>query len=733
MTVGRPAWARWSGPVQAVLCTAAAMGGALLYGRFFADTGFLAPLSAAALTGSATAALAGLLRWGPYRTLLLATAGFVLLAGFGVLRGTLEHGLPTRQTAVELARGVFGGWTRMLAVAPPADVRAELLVTPVLLTWAAAFGATTLALRTRSVFAPVVPALVAFVAALLFVGRRPGIQTTAAAVFLVAAFSLVLVRTAAAAGQPRRVTTSRLGFGGPVVVVVALLGVLGGLVLPLASDDQRFDPRAVMSPPVRVTDAITPLARLKSQLREEPPRRLFTVRFAGDARVDRIRVAALDEFDGVTWTQSDRYLVAGHHLPVDPALTRSRTVSARITVEGLDGPFLPAVGWPVRLDNTADVGFSSASGVLLTTRAALDGFTYTVAGEVADRDAGLAGAAPSTAPEHRDHASLSGRPSPVLTAAARQLTATEPTPYGKLVAIERYLRGLPYQLDVPPGHSYAALTTMLRGSGEGYAEQRASAFAVLARALGFPARVAVGYRLPDSGAGAHAVTTREAHAWAEVHFAGYGWVAFEPTGTRSGAPSPAQDPAAAPQPQDPLAVPPSIADRSEVAARQPDRGVPVPRGVALGALAVAVLALLLATSVLTAKAVRRRRRRRTGGTATRVLGAWREATDRLLERGVPVSAALTATEVAERATGALRVAAAPVVRLAPLATAAVYAPEEPDEHAVEEAWELEFRLRRELYPRRFLPRRLAAGLDPRPLLAGWREARRTRRNDWGKR
>jgi transglutaminase-like putative cysteine protease len=696
---------------ELVLCAAMALAGGLLYGRFFAGTAFLAPVCAAAVLGTVVAVPAGTRCWGPYRTALAAVGGAVLLVCYGVLSGTLEHGLPGRQTVVELADGAFGGWTRMLAVAPPADPRPALLITPVLLTWAAAFAATTLVLRTRIVFAPVAPPLVAFAAALLFVGRRPGIQVAATAVFLVAALALVLVRANADTGTGR-VATGRLVFGAPVVVVVALLGVSGALVLPLADDDERFEPRAVLPPPVRVADALTPLAGLKAQLRAAPPRRLFTVRVTGGAPVDRIRVAALDRFDGASWTSADRFLVAGTQLPADPAMTRSRPVFARVEVEGLTGPFLPAVGWPVRLDRTGGVGFGTTSGVLVSTRSVPRGTTYTVVGAVAERDSGLARAVPSTIPGHRG---LDGLPL-VLRAVARELTATERTPYRKLAAIEEHLRGLPYRLDTPPGHSYAALVRMLTGSGEGYAEQRASAFAVLARAAGFPARVAVGYRLDDRRTGVHVVTTRDAHAWAEVHFDGYGWVVFEPTGTTAGASARSDDADAVPPPPPPDTRRPPRADPPEARDQPRDHRPGVPGA----AIAAGLVLAVSVTSVLSAKAWRRRRRRNAPGAAARVVGAWREVTDRLVERGVAVPASLTAHEVAERATRAMGAVAEPVMRLAPLVTAAVYARDDPDEDVVAEAWSLEQRLRGLLYPRRRLPLRLVAALDPRPLLTSLR-------------
>src|SRR5439155_21015223 len=89
-------------------------------------------------------------------------------------------------------------------------------------------------------------------------------------------------------------------------------------------------------------------------------------------------------------------------------------------------------------------------------------------------------------------------------------------------------------LDTRPGHSYDALRRLFGANPQdrvGYAEQYASAFAVLARSQGFPTRVAVGYllRARELRGDTYTVTTADAHAWPEVAIAGYGWVAFEPT------------------------------------------------------------------------------------------------------------------------------------------------------------------------------------------------------------
>ncbi|MEZ0580991.1 transglutaminaseTgpA domain-containing protein [Nocardioides sp. MH1] len=72
----------------------------------------------------------------------------------------------------------------------------------------------------------------------------------------------------------------------------------------------------------------------------------------------------------------------------------------------------------------------------------------------------------------------------------------------------------------------------------GYCEQFASAMAVMARMVGIPARVAVGFLSPDDlGNGNFEYTSDSLHAWPELYFHGTGWVGFEPTPSRiSGTP-----------------------------------------------------------------------------------------------------------------------------------------------------------------------------------------------------
>ena len=104
--------------------------------------------------------------------------------------------------------------------------------------------------------------------------------------------------------------------------------------------------------------------------------------------------------------------------------------------------------------------------------------------------------------------------------------------YDKATALESYLRGMKYNdlIEAPPA-GQDGVAYFLFAVREGYCDYYASAMAVMARAVGIPARVAAGYSQgeynPDTGA--YRVREKNAHAWVEVYFPRYGWVEFEPT------------------------------------------------------------------------------------------------------------------------------------------------------------------------------------------------------------
>ncbi len=114
---------------------------------------------------------------------------------------------------------------------------------------------------------------------------------------------------------------------------------------------------------------------------------------------------------------------------------------------------------------------------------------------------------------------------------AHEVAAGLDNPYDQARALEQFLRQYPYSLDVElPPSNVDPVAFFLCDLQAGYCDYYASSMVVMARSLGLPARMAVGFlSQPPNEAGEQTIRQINAHSWAEIYFAGYGWVEFEPT------------------------------------------------------------------------------------------------------------------------------------------------------------------------------------------------------------
>jgi len=119
---------------------------------------------------------------------------------------------------------------------------------------------------------------------------------------------------------------------------------------------------------------------------------------------------------------------------------------------------------------------------------------------------------------------------------AARITEDARNPYDRALAIQSYLRhAYPYTLDIdPPPPNVDVVDYFLFDLQKGYCDYYASAMVVMARSLGIPARLAVGYAPGQYDARKNRLIVREedGHAWPELYFPGYGWIPFEPTPAR---------------------------------------------------------------------------------------------------------------------------------------------------------------------------------------------------------
>ena len=116
---------------------------------------------------------------------------------------------------------------------------------------------------------------------------------------------------------------------------------------------------------------------------------------------------------------------------------------------------------------------------------------------------------------------------------ARQVAGDADSSYDRLAALITYLQqNCVYTLDAPavPLGEDAADYFLFREK-RGYCDLFATALAVMARAVGIPARLAVGYAVGpyDEERGEYIIRESDAHAWVEVYLSPWGWVGVEAT------------------------------------------------------------------------------------------------------------------------------------------------------------------------------------------------------------
>lgn len=665
---------------------------------------------------------------------LASVAALIVTLGILVFPETTMAGLPTLGTlgALGQALGEVGAQAReQVAPTPPLP---PLLLAALASVWAAAFSVHALAVRAGSPLLALMPAiaLIAFADSAL-----DGVGNLRYAAVLLAGALLVLC--ADGFRRLRRWGTIR-SWSGPsgrrwapvargaglmvvsaVVIALALPGLLPGIDAQALVD--------LTSSPDDGTD-IDPFVSIQADLAEREPVELFRVE---TDRASYWRLLALDRFDGVTWSSSDPSVDGGTEVLSGSLLTTVlgpdiltsgpasdlRTSVQRMTVSSeLEFPWVPVAYAPTRVSiEQSSFRFDGERITVLPFERLTEGDTYSASSLVVEpeaEDLRPVALAPED-PGGADTALPNSIPRAIFGIADRW-TAGAATPYDEVLAIQQHLRDtseFTYDTDVQPRSDADALLDFLTSSKRGFCQQFSSAMAVLVRAIGYPARIAIGFTQGSStSTGQYTVTTENAHSWVEVLFPGYGWLAFEPTPGRSnpGAAyltpqSPCPNPAACPagtasggrggQAQGGRAA----GDQSSLARRRaqgadsaapvtpPPGGRRLPIGPVLGLL---VLVGLVAVVVIPpAKAVRRRFRLvRAREPRTLVLATYDVFSARAGDLGLGRAPGETMHQYECRLEHSARGAADDLERLTAIATRAAYAPtpsERPDARAADQA------------------------------------------------
>ncbi|MEC3982641.1 transglutaminase family protein [Amycolatopsis sp. H20-H5] len=645
----------------------------------------------------------------PWRPLLALVAGLLVLA-VTELRDLSAGAIPRA-----LAAGATESWQLTLQSTWPARPDPELLLfVPMAVLLCAVVGIELL----RWAPAAVLPGVALLGVSQAYVALSGPAATVAGLAFaVVSAALLVATRPGDAANQAA--PTQRRAAAVALVVPI-LLGVTGAVAITAADQGARpslsaRDHQDVPLPPSRVS---SPLDEVAARLKR-PDTEVFT--YTSTDHVDRWRLSVLGDFDGVGWHPDGAYRRLGAGLAATPGRTAPTSVhSAQLTVT-VPGPWLPSQAEPAAVTAAAPLIDPDSGVLLLPDRTGPVG--YGLSWRESDVDADdLAGAPIDPAAAGAD--GLGVIPAGISELASTAVGGRRPS-FQTALVLERYLRQN-YQVatgpDLPTGSSWPQLGKFLLGTKRGTSEQFAASYVALARILGIPARLAVGFRAPQTPPGAPVVVRNgDVLAWPEVAVAGVGWVPLDPSGAASGSGAAPGGLAAVtarardelPQPQDlrDPGLPPSDRESGPVNSAEVSFSVPVTPLL----IGLAALILLLAAGIPVAKAIRAaRRRRRTG--ADGVIAAWWEARDLLRSHGVPCPAGITVRELSAAAKSTLDESVVDgLVWLASQVDIALWSGAGADGGTVGQAWSAVSAVRRGLDDRS-RRERVRAALDPRCLV-----------------
>ena len=493
----------------------------------------------------------------------------------------------------------------------------------------------------------------------LAIALIPGVILPDTADLVIAAVVFALGVALFVASRPAPVV-SRARRAGLAVALTTVSTVAAFAVLPMVPTSAGADGTVPGLGPARSIDSTLDLGRDLRQPRVTP-----VLSYHSDTDEPLyLRLAVMSTFTGREWTPD-----ASPAASLDWLRTTSESVASGVEVTdhtagvrtaGVSSDLLPVPAEAGRIDGLR--------GTWLVRQGARTVFTHNA--DAKDQEYSVDFRAISPTQEQLRAATTDGdllRPGitdlpddvpAIVRTRLDDVTAEAGTAFDKLLALQSWFRSsaFSYSLDAPVADDYdgtgvQAIGTFLE-TGQGYCVHFASTFAVMARELGLPARVVLGFlpgekttdRIDDEDV--YAVTSAQLHTWPEVYFDGIGWVAFEPTPSIASAVAfeEGDAPSDEPTPGASASTAPSAAPSSSASA-VPDARPDVDAGGTTGAASasfdprgllatVGVLVLLAAPSLarLVQRRVRYRAVRRGDPHA-----AWREAVASAVDLGIPIA------------------------------------------------------------------------------------------------
>ena len=350
--------------------------------------------------------------------------------------------------------------------------------------------------------------------------------------------------TGAPGGHPLNATGYRIAAVGVVIgllLPVALPSLGDGLLGRIGGGGSGLGGNSIAT-------AVDPLASIAATLNQPTNQTVLTYTTNSTSKTDQyLRIVDLDQFNGVAWTTSKHQIEdLPTPLPTPDGLgpgVPQADMSTTITTEPnyvqqwLPMPY-PATDVQVSGDwKYEPEGRTLIGGTSGTTAAGLKYLVTSLVLRPSSQQ--LADAPAPSAAILKTYTALPADLPALVRTDARAVTQGATSDYAKAVDLQNWFTttgGFSYNTQVSGDTGVNAMAEFLKNK-QGFCVHFAATMAAMARVLGIPARVVIGFTPgTEQPNGTWVVGTKDAHAWPELYFTGIGWLRFEPTPTIGVAP-----------------------------------------------------------------------------------------------------------------------------------------------------------------------------------------------------
>ncbi|MBC7596622.1 MAG: transglutaminase domain-containing protein, partial [Kineosporiaceae bacterium] len=369
-------------------------------------------------------------------------------------------------------------------------------------------------------------------------GHRPN------AVLFVAVAALWLYLLRAEIRQRGRSLLPDTMTGAAPAVVIALAALAITVVLPPALPHVSNVAVAWGRPGPGVFErGINPILQLGQNLRRNNS--VTALQYTTTAsQAPYLKVANLLDFNGKSWRPTDevKFGRSEGNVGLNPDIPR-KEVTTSITIKNLESPRLPVPYPALEVAGLKGQWRWEPQGLTLKSDSSNSSDqAYTVTSlQITPTRSQMQASSTFVGPTLRRYVALPDKIPAVIRKTALDVTAGTTNDYDKAVALQNYFRdgAFAYSETAPvakdyDGNGVNVIAEFLKVK-RGYCVHFSSAMAVMARSLGIPARIAIGYApgveagTTKTGKNVFEVTSNDLHAWPELYFEGVGWVQFEPT------------------------------------------------------------------------------------------------------------------------------------------------------------------------------------------------------------